>query len=166
MKPCREYQQPLLDQAAGALSPEGEARLARHLETCHACRAESRALGEALSLAALPPVSETEARALDGLASETLRAWRTSRPPRTHWRGLGAGIAVAAAAAAVMLVLPVTRHGEGVPAPSEPAAAQTTWQEPDLDAVWEASGALVNGAADEDASDEMPIFADLDLDSL
>jgi anti-sigma factor RsiW len=171
MKPCREYQQLLLDRAAGALPPETEPRLAGHLETCLACRAESRALGEALSLAALPPVSEAEARTLEGLGGETLRAWRTGRPAHMPWRGLGAGIAVVAAAAAVVLVLPVMRHGKAVPAPSGPAAVQATWQEPDLDAVWETSGALVNGAseygaAEEDASDETPIFADLDFDSL
>jgi|GEM_PF-2295645 len=166
MKPCREFQQLLLDRAAGVLPAEAEARLAGHLETCLPCLAEERALGEALSLAALPPVSESETRALDGLAGETLRAWRAGRPSRPVWRGLGAGIAIAAAAAAVVLVLPVMRHGKGVPAPAEAPAAQATWQGPDLDAVWEASGALVNGASDEDASDEIPIFADLDFDSL
>ncbi len=178
MKPCPEFQPLLLDRAAGVLPPETEARLTGHLETCLACRAEAMALGEALSLAALPPVSEAERRALDGMAGETLGAFRKDRSRRALWRGVGAGMAIAAAAAAVVLVLPVMRHGKGVHAPSRPVAqatapqeagkgtAQGTWQEPDLDAVWEASGAIVNGSSDEDASDETPIFADVDFDSM
>ncbi len=175
MKPCPEYQPLLLDRAAGVLPPEAEARLGGHLETCLACRAEAKALAEALSLAGLPPPSEAERRALDGLAGETVRAFRRDRSRRTLWRGGGAGRAIAAAAAAVVLVLPVIRHGKGVRAPS-PSVAQTTavqgtavqgtWQEPDLDAVWEASGAIVNGSSEEDASDETPIFADVDFDSM
>ncbi len=179
MTPCPEYQPLLLDRAAGALSPESEARLAGHLETCLACRAESKALGEALSLAALPPVSEEERRALDGLAGETLRAFRRDRPHRALWRGLGAGIAIAGAAAAVVLLAPALRHGRTVrdPAlangaepsvPTEPAAGRAVaWQEPDLDAVWEASGVIAGTGDDDSGSDEVAIFADyFDPDSL
>lgn len=164
MKPCPEYHPLLLDRAAGVLPPETEARLDGHLQGCLACRAESKALGEALSLAALPPASEAERQALDGLAGETLRALRKDRSRRTLWRGVGAGIAIAAAAAAAVAVVPVLRHGKSVPA----TAVQATWQEPDLDAIWEASGAAMNEASGDDSgSDEVPIFADLyDPDSM
>jgi len=174
MKPCREYQLLLLDRAAGVLPPEAAARLAEHLETCLACRAESKALGEALSLAALAPVSEEERQSLDGIAGETLRAWRKGQPRRALWRGVGAGIAIAAAAAAAVVVMPVLRHGrnpsarpELVSVRPEPVEGRApAWQEPDLDAVWEASGAVVNGTSDDD-SDETPIFADYyDPDSI
>ncbi len=179
MKPCSEIQPLLLDRAAGALPPETETRLTGHLETCLACRAEAKALDEALSLAGLPPPSEAERQVLDGLAGETLRAFRKDRARRTLWRGVGAGMAIAAAAAAVVLVLPVMRHGKGARTPSHSVAqtaavqgtangtaAQGSWQEPDLDAVWEASGAIVSGSSDADASDETPIFADVDFDSM
>lgn len=164
MKPCREYSALLAERAAGALPSEAEARLSGHLESCGACRAEAAALAEALSLAALPPASEEELRALDAIAGETLRALRDGLPRRTPWRGIGVGLAFAAAAAAAVIAVPALRHGKGAPAPAGPAAVQVAWQEPDLDDVWEASGAVLNG---DDGSDDVPIFADVyDPDSM
>lgn len=136
MKPCEEYEVLVSLRAAGALEPADAARLDAHLERCPACRAEAAAAAEALALAALPPPSEAERRALRDLPASTLDALH--RAERRH--GLGrrvlAGVAVAAAVVAFVLAPRALREQRPVAPASEMTA---TWEEPDLDALWDAA---------------------------
>jgi len=112
---------------------------------------------EALSLAALPPPTEAELRALAAAREETLRAWRRSNARRGVYRRAAAGLLVVAAAAALALAPGAFRKAPSVAQPREAAA----WQSPDLDAIWKKAGAAVAdaGAGDDDAA-ATALFAD------
>jgi hypothetical protein len=119
---------------------------------------------EALSLAALPPPSEAELRALAAAKGGTLHAWRRSNAHRHAYRRAAAGLLVAAAAAAVVLAPGAFRKTPRVAQPEAAAA----WTVPDLDAIWKKAGGAVgdsgadaDGDADESAS--TALFAELEL---
>jgi predicted anti-sigma-YlaC factor YlaD len=134
VKTCEDFEVLVSLRAAGALDPADAARLDAHLEGCASCRAEAAAAAEALALAALPPLSEAERRALRDLPARTLDALHRSERRGRLGRRVLAGVAVAAAAAALVLAPAALRDSPAVPA-TEVAAA--TWEEPDLDALWD-----------------------------
>jgi anti-sigma factor RsiW len=139
---CRDLEVLVSLRASGApdaLDPADAARLDAHLATCAACRAELDASAAALSLAALPPPSDAERRAVRDLPARTLEALRR----RDRRRGVArralaavAGVAVAAGLAAVVMAPALFRKAPSVPvALAEPQQAQA-WKEPDLDTLW------------------------------
>jgi anti-sigma factor RsiW len=136
VKTCEDFEVLVSLRAAGALDPDDAARLEAHLEGCPSCRAEAAAAAEALALAALPPLSEAERRALRDLPARTLDALRRTERRRGLGKRVLAGIAVAAAAAALVLAPAVLRKAPT--APTAPAAeAAAAWEGPDLDALWD-----------------------------
>ena len=95
---------------------------------------------EALSLAALPPPTEAELRALAAARDGTLHGWRRSNARRDRFRRASAGLLVAAAAAAAVVLAPgAFRKTPRVPQPE----AAATWKAPDLDEVWRKAGKAV-----------------------
>jgi len=139
---CEPFQVLVSLRAADALDAAESARLEGHLAACPSCRAEAAAGAEALALAALPPVSEAERRALRDLPARTLDALRRGERRRAGGKRLLAGIAVAAAAVALVLAPAVVRKSPivGGPAPVSATATATaevaTWPGPDLDTLW------------------------------
>jgi predicted anti-sigma-YlaC factor YlaD len=171
MKPCPDFEPLLLDRAAGDLGAADVARLADHLTGCAACRAEGEALAAALSLAALPPVAESERAALTGLAeSVRLEQRRAELGTRRPLRYAAALLAVAAAVA--FLVAPAfTRRGPNPPGAELPAglvaaaggaAEAAEWEPPDTDEVW----SEVDLASDDGAAAAMSGADELALDVL
>jgi hypothetical protein len=123
--------------------------------------AEAAAVAEALALAALPPPSDEERRAVDAGSAGVLRSWRHAAIRR---RAVGVGISALAAAAAVA-VFAASPWMLRRPLPAA-APVAVEWRFPDLDAAWEASalvdpdGAVtVAGALDEAPTDAF--FAEL-----
>jgi anti-sigma factor RsiW len=116
MATCRDYEESLTLHATGALEPEEAARVRAHLESCAACRAETEAHREALSLAALPPPSAREEAVLAALPRTTASVWRRTQVQQAaRMRTAGALLAVAAA---VLLVLgPVAQRRAAVATP-------------------------------------------------
>ena len=151
--PCREWEQSLLEKVAGELDAAAELRVDGHLESCAACRAEAEALRQVLSLAALPPVTDAERRALAGSERAALAAWKRSVRRR---RLFAAGTAVFAVAAAALLVVisPGLLRGSG---PGPLAQASSSWRVPDVDADWSLASAVGPGG---DATDEVSADAD------
>jgi anti-sigma factor RsiW len=147
--PCRDWAALLEGRAAGLLEPAQAGGLEAHLAACDACRAESAALDEALALAALPPPSEAERRAMAGASREALRTWKRSR---RRWRAASAAAVALAVAAAAVLVAVSPGLLRRLP-PPEPAVA--TWEVPDLDQAWETAA-----VADLEADDVL--FAEAD----
>lgn len=144
--PCSNWESLLIDRVAGDLDLAGERRVEEHLATCPACRAESVALGEALSLARLPPVSAVEKEALGGADRAALARWKLSLRRRRAFAAATAAIAVAAAAIFVA-VSPGLLHS------SPPVArASSYWQVPDLDEAWSVA-AIVGGSSSEVAEE-------------
>lgn len=148
--PCRDRELALSLHAAGALEGAEAAALERHLASCAPCRAEAARAAELLGLARLPPPSAAELRALDGLAAQASAALAARRPrsPVSALRALGVGRRVAvgllaAAAVAALVIAPVAirRRLPGPPGGPE-AAVAAQWQEPDLEALWQATEVL------------------------
>jgi hypothetical protein len=149
--PCAEHEIAISLHAAGALDAEEAARLEAHVQGCAACRAVLDASVRALGLARLPPVSEPERRALAGLPASLVSELRE----RSRRRALGARVAVIAGVAAALVLAVASpallRKSPGRLALDEERAWQThierrlreeqraSWNEPDLDALWEAS---------------------------
>jgi anti-sigma factor RsiW len=133
---CEEFQVQVSLRAAGALDAAEAARLERHLEACPACRAEADATAEALSCAALPPVSEAERRAVRDLPARTLDALRRTDRRRAGGKRLLAGVAAAAAATLLVLAPAVLRKSPAVVAPAPTDAETAAWEGPDLDTLW------------------------------
>jgi len=166
-RPCPDWEPVLLDHAAGELDAEGSRRLEGHLAACAACRAESTALAETLSLAELPPPSEAEKSALAGADRSALVEWKRSARRRRSFGAAAAAFAVAAAAAAFVVTPGLVRRAPDMTPP--PVA----WEVPDLDEAW--SAAAIAGPAeapDEATAAEAPavetLFAeleDVELDS-
>ncbi len=143
MNACRDVEVLLSLRASGApdaLDAAEAARLDAHLATCAACRAELDASVAALSLARLPPASETERRALRDLPGRTLEAFhRGDRRRGLARRALVAvaGVAVAAGLASALLSPALFRKAPpGVAVQFAESQQQETWQEPDLDTLW------------------------------
>ena len=83
MTACKDFDLLISLRAAGALEPAEATRLDAHLESCAACRAEADADAEVLGLAKLPPLTEAERRAANGLARDVVaELHRTRGPPR------------------------------------------------------------------------------------
>ncbi len=139
MKTCEDLALLLSLRAAGALDPAEAARVEAHLEGCPSCRAEAAEAAEALALAALPPPSEAERRAVRDLPARALEALHRSERRRGLGKRIAAGIAVAAAAVALVLAPAVLRKAP--PAPSAETAA-AAWEAPDLDTLWEDASVL------------------------
>ncbi|HEY6097876.1 MAG TPA: zf-HC2 domain-containing protein [Anaeromyxobacter sp.] len=135
---CRDYDVLVSLHAAGALDAAETARVEAHLAGCAACRAEAGELAAALSLAALPPASEAERRALADLPGRTIATLRRSERRRSFAKRVAVGFAAAAAAAALVLAPAVVR--KSAPAPAGEAAV--AWRQPDLDALWNDASVL------------------------
>jgi hypothetical protein len=154
---CKDFDLLLPLHATGALAPDEAARVEAHLSACATCRAEAEADAAVLALAKLPPVTEPERRASAGIASGALAALHRTDRRRTAWKRVVAGIAVAAAALLAVLAPAVLRRTPTVPTAAEVA----TWEEPDLDTIWEdaavldlsaSAAAAIDSAGDEDTS--------------
>jgi anti-sigma factor RsiW len=163
---CRDHELLVSLAAAGALAPDEATQLEAHLAGCPACRAELEASAKALGLARMPPASRAEQRLMAELPERMIEEVRRG----DRRRGLGRRFAIGAAVAAVFAValLVPARFGlhDGVdPRPPQEiatnagqtelasaATAGSTWQEPDLDTVWQETD-LVDFAADSDTGD-------------
>jgi anti-sigma factor RsiW len=147
MKPCAEFLPLLSDRAAGELDPAVASRLDAHLAGCAGCRAEGEALATVLAMAALPPPSEAERSALNGLAEsvrlEQRRAELRGRAPVRYLAGL---LAVAAAAAFLVAPAFTGRAPNTAPGPREVAATRS-WEAPDADELWTASDLAADDGA-------------------
>jgi anti-sigma factor RsiW len=134
MTTCPDFESLIRDRLTGDIDETGAALLDAHLAGCPSCRAEVEGLDEVLSLAKLSPPSQTETRALEGVAEGALRTFRFGEHRRNMLRGIVVGIAVAAVVV-VMALAPVLMRGP-------PAVGPTLWEEPDLDALWAASSVV------------------------
>ncbi len=145
MTACKDFNLLISLRAAGALEPAEATRLDAHLESCAACRAEADADAEVLGLAKLPPLTEAERRAANGLARDVVAELHRSEGRRVAWKRAAGGF-VAAAALLVAVVTPGLLGKKASPPPSMTettvATASATWQEPDLDTLWSDSGVL------------------------
>lgn len=133
---CQDVETLLALRATDALASDERARVERHLASCAACAAAAAALAELLDLARLPQPSLAELRALDAMPRRIRGALRHARRRRIA----GAAAAAFAVAAAVAVVAWVPPRGR----PAQPPAPQVaaSWQEPDLDALWDEAGVL------------------------
>jgi predicted anti-sigma-YlaC factor YlaD len=169
---CRDLELLVSLRASGApdaLDAADAARLDAHLQGCAACRAEFAASSAALTLAALPPPSEAERRAVRDLPARALAALRR----RDERRGIlrralvgVAGVAVAAGLAVAVLAPALFEKPEGVPVTfSESLEAQDgTWQGPDLDTLWSDAavvdfGSTASAPSDGDGSTDAALAA-------
>jgi predicted anti-sigma-YlaC factor YlaD len=128
--------------APDALDAADAARLDAHLAGCAACRAELEASATALSLAALPPPSEAERRAVRELPAGALAALRRKDRRRGVAKRALVGVAGVAVAAglAMAVVAPALFRPQGVQVTfAETQDAQQggddAWQ-PDMDTLW------------------------------
>lgn len=160
-RPCHELDLELSLRATGALEPGESARVEAHLAGCPACRAEAAQVEELLGLARLPPPSAQERRLLLDLPRHAVAAARAGqekvlRLPRgvRTGRRIATGVVVAAALIALAVAPALVRRRSPPSAPPAAAAAES-WQEPDLDRLWQATDVLslestaASGAADE-----------------
>jgi len=146
--PCRDWEPLLLGRVSGELDAAEERRLDLHLSGCAACRAELSALGEALALAELPPVSEGERAVLAGAERSALAEWKRRLRRRRSLAAGAAALAVAAAAIAFAVSPGLVRR---TPLVEVPAVA---WQPPDLDEAWSEAAIADPSAAGDEASPE------------
>lgn len=156
---CSDYDVLVSLRAVGALDVQELARVEGHLAGCAACRAQAGDTAAALSLARLPPVSETERRVYRDLPARTLAAVRRSVERRSRAKKLGAAILAVAAAAGFALAPALLRTGTDAP------QARATWQVPSLDEIWEDTEVLdleTAALAGEDEPDAAALAA-LDL---
>jgi anti-sigma factor RsiW len=114
MNPCPEFETLLLDQAAGALEPEGAQCLEEHLKVCPACEAEAEALAQTVALSRMPEPSSREVRALSSLPFTTLAAWRRQERRSELVRRSMIGIALAASVAS-FVVAPIALNKRRTP---------------------------------------------------
>ncbi len=149
---CREFEVLVSLRAAGAgpeLSAPDAARLDAHLTLCAPCRQALEQGRELLDLVRLSEPDATENLILGDLPSRTLAELRR----RDRRRGLarrvlaaGAGIAIAAGLA-IALLSPAWRPSVHEAPGSKPVVvAQAGWQEPDVDALWNASAVVDYGS--------------------
>lgn len=141
---CREIAPFLSARTAGPLPAREEERVATHLETCSACRAQAARLDDLCSLLRVPEASAEEERAAAFLPARVLAEARASGSARRPVVGL-LGSAVAGAAFGLAVAVGVAAGIRTVRPPAEElvaAAEPAAWQEPDPDEVWEWSGEL------------------------
>jgi anti-sigma factor RsiW len=170
---CQDLEVLLSLRAAGALEPGEAARVEAHLAGCAACRADLAAAEEALRLATLPPPSEAERHATDGLARDALAKLRRGEARAASWKPAVAGFAAAAALALALVAPAVVRKRPAIlpPAPTTAGAAATAeadaWQSPDLDTLWSDADVLdlsgSAGASSYDTADTSYLAVDSDL---
>jgi anti-sigma factor RsiW len=167
---CKDFDLLLTLHAAGALDPADAARVEAHLATCAACRAEVAADADVLAAARLPPPTDAERRALADRPRRALAELHRTDRRRAGAKRIAAGIAVAAALLVAVLAPAVLQRTPD--APSEPAAAAVaaapTWEEPDLDDVWDDAGVLeldagAAAASNADSAGSDAALAALDL---
>jgi anti-sigma factor RsiW len=147
---CKDFDLLLPLHASGALEPADASRVEAHLATCAACRAEAVADRDMLELAKLPPAGDAERRALADGPRRVLAELRRNERRRSSGRQVLTGVLVAAAALLAVLAPAAMRHRPGVEVPpAETAAATPSWDEPDLDTLWDDAGLVViDGAVD------------------
>jgi hypothetical protein len=103
------------------LALTGDPAAAEHLEGCRACQAEHAKAQEALTLAALPALSEEESARLGALEASSERAWRRNEGRRSAWRRV-AGLAVAAAVGGLIASAALIRQSPHAPVAPRPEA--------------------------------------------
>jgi anti-sigma factor RsiW len=147
---CRELELSISLRAVGALDAAEGARLDAHLADCPACRAAAASTADVLELVRLPPPTHAEQQALADLPARAAAEAR-SGPPKIrapaslrNGRRIALGAIVAAGIGAIAIVpgLFERQRPDSVVAPeatvSAPAAlAESSWQEPDLDTLWQ-----------------------------
>ncbi|MFT3912560.1 MAG: zf-HC2 domain-containing protein [Anaeromyxobacteraceae bacterium] len=153
---CAEHEVAISLLAAGALEADEAARLEAHVQGCAPCRAVLDGSRRALGLAALPPVSDDERRAMATLPAR-LRAELTRRERHRTRLLRGAILAGVAAALLAAVASPVLLQKSAARRAQERAAiearlaelqeleaARAHWEPPDPDALYEASGAVLD----------------------
>jgi len=151
---CQDFDLLLPLHATGALDPAEAARVEAHLASCALCRAEAAADAEALALAKLPPVSEAARAAVAAAPRRALAELHRADRRRAGWKRAAVAIAVAAAALLAVLSPAVLQRTPRAPAPAAIAVA-ASWQEPDLDTIWEDAGVLDLQASADASSDDL-----------
>ncbi len=149
---CREFEVLVSVRAAGAgaeLAAPDAARLDAHLMLCPSCRAALEQGRELLDLVRLPEPDPAENLVLADLPSRALSELRR----RDRRRGLarrvlaaGAGIAIAAGLVIALLSPAFKPSLHDRPGSTPPVVAQAAWQEPDVDALWNASAVVDYGS--------------------
>lgn len=149
---CRQVEVLVSLRAAGAgaeLSAAEAVRLDAHLTLCADCRGALEQGRELLDLVRLPEPDPAENLVLKDLPSRALSELRR----RDRRRGLArrvvaaaGGIAVAAGLAIALLSPAFKGNVREVPDSAAPSATQVAWQEPDMDALWNASAIVDYGS--------------------
>ena len=136
---CKDFDLLLPLHATGALAPDEAAQVEAHLAGCATCRAEAEADAAVLALAKLPPADRARAARHRRHRERRARRAPPHRPPAHH------------------LEARRRRHrGRRRRAPRRPrargpppdadrarsAAEVATWEEPDLDTIWEDASVL------------------------
>jgi anti-sigma factor RsiW len=157
MSRCREIGPLLAERASGQLRGADEARVAAHLEGCPSCRSEADRLIEIVELVRAPAASPAEERGAAALPARILAAARRpAHAPFLPWRWIVP--IVAAGSLALILLIPSALHLAPAPRPGGAmlAEAETAWEEPDADALWDwAAVADADGAGSDVADAEV-----------
>lgn len=125
--PCKRFARPIALAAGGDLGARAERRLARHLETCPACRtaaAEMRRARRALTGLREAPVAAAELARLRTAVLERLSVEERRRPAWAPLPRLAAAVAVLAVLAVGLWLVAPLRLGERLP--PAPVAVQPT----------------------------------------
>ena len=155
--------------AAGALEPDGEARVRAHLEGCAACRAELEALQSVLGQVALPPPSPRELALLAPLPQRAVGAWHRAQLQRASRLRTTGALMVAAAVVLLALGPVVQRHRAPQAPPSAPLEAASPSTEESLALQqWALADPLADelDTADLDGSEAEGSSANLDTEDL
>jgi anti-sigma factor RsiW len=160
---CKGFDLLLPLHAAGALDPDEAARVEAHLAACAACRREAALDAEALLLAKLPPPSDAERRAVADVPRRALAALHAADRRRSRWKPVAAGIGVAAAALLAILAPAMLQRAPELPRTATVAVAAASWEEPDLDTLWDEAGVLDDEASSTTWDESDAALAALDL---
>lgn len=168
MAACDERLPALVDQATGALDPQGEAALEAHLAACPGCRDEGRALRSATAL--LAATSDVpEGFALSGFAARTAARAETfrDRSARGLWwsltRGVRLALGLSAGALAASLALFLAAPAAPSPASDRGVApaAEETFAEADLAPARDTTVVTLDSAFDALSGDDLEEFDQL-----
>lgn len=147
---CEECEALLIDEASSG-QPQTGGELGEHLRACSRCRSFAEAALEAVALATLSPLSETELAQLSRLASGTLQAQRKNQRPRGRARrflgwAVAAGLgALVASGTLLALRRPFSLDGLGMNGRSPLAEVSA---EPSSDEQWDSVAAEVGWEPD------------------